>query len=504
MKTARAARCVTAIAMAASMLAAPSVSSGASAAEPSLKLLSPKQRMTVRHGRRAPVFFDPGILVAAQTAPFEIRVRRADYDHPLEAVQVVQRAAAPESRSLPADVLDGWLGLEDFFALDIRRPNGRTVVTRKLTFCPNGFEPQRVNDDGPILRTYPAYCSTNPFTKSMVWGIDEGWAVPGLSYGFRPVKLKDGPYEVTVAIAPRYIELFKIAPEDASATLSLKVKTMKRCRHCGHDRMRAIARSRRDAESSRDAASGRVPTMNNPDPSVLPDLVALPSWGISTDRRRRGDYLTFGATVWAGGASPLVVEGFRRPGEDVMDGWQYFYREGQPIGRTSAGRLESDPRRGHRHWHFKQFAAYRLLNADMTEVVVSTKEAFCLAPTDAIHLDLPGAAWNPETGLWTACGSRASIWVREILPLGWGDTYSQFLPGQSFDITEVPNGTYYIEVRANPQGLLKEQDLSNNTELRKVILKGRPRHRKVVVPLWHGIDTEGPTQGPFPGHIRRR
>ncbi|MGH2734036.1 MAG: hypothetical protein ACRDKZ_00535, partial [Actinomycetota bacterium] len=76
----------------------------------------------------------------------------------------------------------------------------------------------------------------------------------------------------------------------------------------------------------------------------------------------------------------------------------------------------------------------------------------------------------------------------------------QGLPGQSFDITDLPNGTYYIQVEANPaiqtEGggsarQLYEQDTTNNTEVRQVILKGRPGNRRVSVPAWNGIDTEG-------------
>jgi hypothetical protein len=64
------------------------------------------------------------------------------------------------------------------------------------------------------------------------------------------------------------------------------------------------------------------------------------------------------------------------------------------------------------------------------------------------------------------------------------------VPGQSFDITGLPNGTYWIEVRANPAGLLFDGDPTNDTELREVILRGVPGSRTVSVPPWHGIDTE--------------
>ena len=78
--------------------------------------------------------------------------------------------------------------------------------------------------------------------------------------------------------------------------------------------------------------------------------------------------------------------------------------------------------------------------------------------------------------------------VRETLPVGWGDTYSQYLPGQSFDVTGLPNGTYYIEVKANPANKLFETSTANNTSLRKVVLGGKPGARTVKVPPHQLVD----------------
>lgn len=235
-----------------------------------------------------------------------------------------------------------------------------------------------------------------------------------------------------------------------------------------------------------------VPIDRAPDPAGMPDLRPLPSWGISTRHTRSGDFLSFGANVWVAGNGPLVVEGFRREGEDVMDAYQFFYEGDEPVGRAPVGEMEFDHRTGHEHWHFKQFAGYQLLAEDKETVVVSTKEAFCLVPTDAIDLTLPAANLRPDwVGLFTSCGGRGALWVREVLPVGWGDTYYQYLPGQSFDITDVPNGTYFVKIVANPGRQLHELTYSNNVRVRKVILRGKPGHRRVEVPPWHGIDTEG-------------
>jgi len=101
------------------------------------------------------------------------------------------------------------------------------------------------------------------------------------------------------------------------------------------------------------------------------------------------------------------------------------------------------------------------------------------------------ARWQPQfIGLTGACGSPSALWVQEYLPNGWGDTYVQTLAEQAFDITSVPNGTYYIEITANPQHKLYELSTAGNTSLRKIILGGTTGHRTVKVPAWHGIDPE--------------
>ncbi|MER7110364.1 lysyl oxidase family protein [Streptomyces sp. NPDC000229] len=221
-----------------------------------------------------------------------------------------------------------------------------------------------------------------------------------------------------------------------------------------------------------------------------PDLRSLPAYGITiseptTEGPDKGkDFLAFSANVWNAGPAQLVVDGFRSPGKELMDAYQYFYdASGKQVGYTPTGTMEWDPRPGHVHWHFTDFASYRLLKADQKEAVRSGKEAFCLANTDAVDYTVKNANWHPyNTDLSTACGQENSISVREVLDVGSGDTYTQDLPGQSFDITTLPNGTYYIQVLANPEKRLKETDLTNNSALRKIVLGGKKGARTVTVP----------------------
>jgi hypothetical protein len=221
----------------------------------------------------------------------------------------------------------------------------------------------------------------------------------------------------------------------------------------------------------------------------VPDLRSLPAWGINM--AENGNFLRFSATVWNAGNSPLVVDGFRREGEDEMDAYQYFFdADGTQTGYQDVGHMHWDPKPSHQHWHFEDFARYSLLDKDQVEAVRSKKEAFCLANTDAVDLTVPDAAWRPEnTDLATSCGDYSSLSIREVLASGWGDTYTQYRAGQSFDLRGLPNGTYYVAVIANPEGNLVEASTDNNVALRKIRISGRPDHRKVTVPQV-GIITE--------------
>jgi hypothetical protein len=121
--------------------------------------------------------------------------------------------------------------------------------------------------------------------------------------------------------------------------------------------------------------------------------------------------------------------------------------------------------------------------------VRSRKQSFCITATDPVDLTLPRALQNPYltdvTG--SSCGSPGSIWMRQALPAGWADTYGAGIPGQSVDITRVPNGRYLMEMHVNPSGELYEVTTANNVARRRVTLSGRPGQRRVRAAAWNGI-----------------
>ena len=426
-----------------------------------------------------------------------LNVGRTSYTRPITITQVIHAPdGGTRTRQLPRAVLAGFNGLRQFFWMRVVNARGKTIFARRMLFCPDGFDPQRASPDSPPTSLYPLQCGSLlslPFQLGTVWGMAKGWAVDpveglGPGGGGPPVALMPGTYKVTESITPEYRRLFNISARAATATVTVRVVQ-------GTGGPALQPSHRQHLRTGRQASAPTVPTLVHPPRAVLPDLVALPAWQISVSHPRHatGDFLDFAATVWIGGNGPLDVQGFRIPDSPVMKAYQYFWRNGQIIGRVRAGTMGFDNQKGHHHWHFEQFARYALLNSAKSLAVRSHKAGFCITPTDPVNLLLPHAVWQPKFlgfGVFT-CGQPTALWVREDLPVGWGDTYIQSVAGNSFNITHIPNGTYYIEVIANPDKILHETTTRNDISLRKIIIGGTLGHRTVKVPAWHGLDPGG-------------
>ena len=455
---------------------------------PSVRLLSTQDHIDVVKDRRGQVYLNPGVWVASVGGAFQLEVSRPDYDSPVSFVQI-DHASGDVVRELPTDLLEGWYGLAHFVHATVRNGQGHLLARTSMPFCPNQYGRSRISDDGPLNPTYPTFCGGGPFTLGTVFGIDEGWATPVFGdYYYGNGLYFEAPgshFTLTVWIDNTWAEVLGVAPEDARVTVS--VTATKRARSGpapappvpGTD---DVAMTRR--------AAALVPDTTEPPAGTLPDLVALPAWSIQTLSRRGHDYLAFAATEWNGGPGILDVEGFRERNAATMDAYQYFIVDGQPVGRARVGSMEYHSE--HHHWHFEQFTQYSLIGGG--EVQVSGKQSWCLANTDAVDLTRPGANWLASWSgdLFTQCGSQGAIWIREVLDVGWGDTYGQYIPGQAFEITDVPNGDYVIRVEVNPDHLLVETSMANNVQDRVIHLRGKPGSRRVTVEPWHGIEDSCP------------
>ena len=518
----------------------------APAGMPRLALIRTQSGMTVegfptkKGSKSVQVFLDPGIWLAALGAPLVIDVGRTAYDKPITLTQVLTLPDGKHTtRRLPQGLLDGWNGIKDMVTLTVRDRAGKTVALQKETACLGSYNVARATADSPDNDPYPQGCGAfDPFPLGAVWGVPKNWAFDPTTFG-TPLNLLAGQtYTVTETIPKTVARIFHVSAKDATSSLKVTVTAFKlpppppppttsptaspsptatatatgipspTPTVTASASASAAGRPRTDAEVpvyqlfSRSAGAAQrpagplpalpaVPEMKNPLASVEPDLVPLPAWGMNISTESKGDYLNFSATVWVGGNGPLDVEAFRHGTNPVMPAYQYFYKNGKVVGRIRAGTMGFDSAKGHNHWHFEQFAAYELLGANKKLIVRSQKVGFCIAPTDAVDMLVHGALWQPTyIGLQGQCGSPAALWVRELMPVGWGDTYSQSKAGQAFDITSLPNGKYYVAVIANPEHQLKEVSYRNDVSYRAVILSGTRGHRHFRVLAYHGIDPE--------------
>jgi hypothetical protein len=365
------------------------------------------------------------------------------------------------------------------------------VAIRHVLFCPNVFDAQRAGPDSPQRSPFPQLgCGFMPFTKSMVWGIQRGWGADLSESADTSFRLAVGTYTMTETITAPFRKALGLPGATSSATVTVHVVKPPP----GQGPPGPVGAGRRHGISRTLPRLPAVRTMTNPPRAALPDMVPLPSWAIHLQINHKNkhhpaiDHLNFNSTVAIDGNSQLDVQGFRSGTGPELHAFQYFFLHGKIIGRAPAGTMLFDNSPTEQEWHFQQFARYQLLDASKATAVLSHKEAFCIAPTDAYDLLRPGAVWQPtQFGLGGNCGQATALWVQEQLPLGWGDTYSQSSDGQNFNVTHLPNGTYYIEVIANPEKVLHETDMANNVSLRKIILGGTPDHRTLRVPPFTAV-----------------
>ncbi len=110
----------------------------------------------------------------------------------------------------------------------------------------------------------------------------------------------------------------------------------------------------------------------------------------------------------------------------------------------------------HGHFHFDQYADYRLLDVDGNVVARGHKQAFCLIDLQRLGTEFPDARRQGQF----ECSLNGSL--PQGISVGWADTYNSELPCQWVDITDVPEGDYTLEVHVNPQHIFSELDLMNN------------------------------------------
>lgn len=200
---------------------------------------------------------------------------------------------------------------------------------------------------------------------------------------------------------------------------------------------------------------------------LLPDIITTVSQlydnRITVENGRRLLRLSNGTANI--GIGKLYLYGSTVNQDGTRDVMQRIYRTDGSSWDRLAGKFIHHPTHG--HIHFDDWAIYRLRergpNNEVGQIVAEgEKTSFCILDLQVYDNSLPD--FDPD-GEFRNCGSTV-----QGLSVGWMDIYSKDLDGQWIDITDVPDGDYWLESTVDPVFHLLESDNTNNTTMVPVVV----------------------------------
>jgi hypothetical protein len=193
----------------------------------------------------------------------------------------------------------------------------------------------------------------------------------------------------------------------------------------------------------------------NLEPLPAYDLVLRPTFPSGTE-------LAFSTLTWNSGLGPLEVFGGEVAGEELQNIYQRIYRDDGMFDEVLAGTFVFHDEHG--HIHVEDYSEYILEKEDAPgqSTRLGHKTSFCLLDTDRIDRRLPGA---PKRPVYNSCGE-----LKQGISVGWGDAYTNNLPGQSIDVTGLESGYYLLTIVTDPENRLIETDETDNSSTIRIYL----------------------------------
>lgn len=219
---------------------------------------------------------------------------------------------------------------------------------------------------------------------------------------------------------------------------------------------------------------------------LLPDLAPRPPLELRTGKEDGRDLIYFTSQLVNVGAGDFRVEA-----EGNGEEWRIV----QEIASTGGGRERSPVEPvlvwggdGHEHWHVRRILSFQLtrgggaLLPSDESTMVDAKIGFCFYDSDPYRLDLPAAPASARYRVG-GCGTEFSRELTMGLSVGWADTYVWTLPGQSIDITGIPDGRYRLWAVADEEEWFREETRDNNTTWTDVEISTRDDGYRLVKPV---------------------
>lgn len=158
------------------------------------------------------------------------------------------------------------------------------------------------------------------------------------------------------------------------------------------------------------------------------------------------------------GDGPLYLYGGQDNGDGTQDVHQRIFADDGSFTDRLAGTFTFHPTHG--HIHYNDWSEYRIREITAGGGVgpilaKGVKTSFCIIDLGVYDSSLPGFV---PGGFFRSCGTQI-----QGLSVGWIDVYSSFLTGQAINITNIPDGQYWLESMVDPRDTVLEKDETNNT-----------------------------------------
>jgi hypothetical protein len=197
---------------------------------------------------------------------------------------------------------------------------------------------------------------------------------------------------------------------------------------------------------------------------VLPDLVPEPPDALHTLKDDQGVWtMRFSSIIVNQGDGDFILHGDRAGDQWTVQQQIGYSHSGSEFVPTPATMVFAGD--GHEHWHVERVATYRLEREDGTGVPIvgaegraDTKVGFCFYDS---HKKLDGGPGKAQFSRF-GCGKQSDTQFKMGLSPSWGDVYDFTLPGQSVNITDLPDGRYRLWAEADPQAWFHEVTRDNN------------------------------------------
>jgi len=213
---------------------------------------------------------------------------------------------------------------------------------------------------------------------------------------------------------------------------------------------------------------------------MLPDIAPAPPFDAHISKEEGRWLVRFTTTLVNIGDGDFVLRAKREDSGWVVDQDVRYSESGAKVYRTP-GRLVWGGD-GHDHWHVARIAIGRLAPYKRGKPprkvggLADTKAGFCYYDYVRLLDDSPQEAVYSRFG----CGVESDTAIGMGLQWGWADTYPFALPGQSVDVTALPDGRYRLWLAVDEKRWFQEARRDNNVTWADLDLVTKPGGARAV------------------------